>query len=321
MSSNLSKHILTTLVYYDVMDYPMTSFEVWKYLTRTSNLNQPTGQQALGGDSGNQNEKYSLSEVIKELDGDGVRKNIAEYRGYYFLKGREKLVEQRIGRNKIAESKFKIARRVAWWLRFVPFMRGIALTGRLAMKNTESKSDLDFLIVLKKGRIFTGRALVTLLVHILGKRRYGSKIANRVCLNYFITDKSLEINLKDIFSASEYHFITPIFGRKTFKKFQIKNGWLKKYKIHYQPDEVANLKLLKDGKFAKMTRKIGEKLFKIDFIERHLRDWQLRRIAADPRTHKPGSMIIATDESLVFLPDPQSPKVFEKFQERLASLE
>ncbi|MDP1884749.1 MAG: hypothetical protein Q8L10_05330 [Candidatus Moranbacteria bacterium] len=321
MSSNLSKHILTTLVYYDVMDYPMTSFEVWKYLTRTSNLNQPTDRQAPGGDSDNQNERYSLAEVIKELDGDGLKKNIGEYRGYYFLKGRKDLVGQRIGRNKIAESKFKIARRVAWWLRFVPFVRGIAVTGRLAMKNTESKSDLDFLIVLKKGRIFTGRALVTFLVHILGKRRYGAKIANRACLNYFITDKSLEINLKDIFSASEYHFITPVFGRKTFRKFQIKNGWLKKHKVHYQPDEVVNLKLLKDSKPAKIIRKIGEKLFKIDFIERYLRAWQLERIAADPRTHKPGSMIIATDESLVFLPDPQSPKVFEKFQERLANLE
>ncbi|MFA7209399.1 MAG: hypothetical protein WC120_03880 [Parcubacteria group bacterium] len=321
MQSDLSKHIITTLAYYDVMDYPMTSFEIWKYLTRTSNLNQPVGRQIPDGDSDNRNERYSLAEVIKELDGDGARKNIEEYRGYYFLKGRKDLVGQRIGRNKIAESKFKIARRVAWWLRFVPFVRGIALTGRLAMKNTEPKSDLDFLIVLKKGRIFTGRALVTSLVHILGKRRYGLKIANRVCLNYFITDKSLEINLKDIFSASEYHFITPVFGRKTFKKFQIKNGWLKKYKIHYQPDEAANLKLLKDSKLAKMARKIGEKVFRMDSIERFLRAWQLRRIAADPRTHKSGSMIIATDESLVFLPDPQSPKVFEKFQERLAGLE
>lgn len=307
--NNLSKHILTTLAYYDIMGYPMTAFEIWKYLMAVSGSELPVPDKG-----------FSLAMVIKELDEDGLKKNIGEYRGYYFLKGRQGLVGQRIARNKIAERKFKIARRVAWWLRFAPFVRGVAVTGRLAMKNTEPKSDLDFLVVLKKGKIFTGRLLVTLLVHILGKRRYGSKIADRVCLNYFVTDKSLEINLKDIFSASEYHFITPVFGRKTFKKFQIKNGWMKRYQINYHLGETANLKMLKDGKFAKAVRKAGEKILKADSIERHLRAWQLRRIADDPRTHKPGSMIIATDESLVFLPDPQSPKVFEKFQERLAEL-
>ena len=34
MSANLSKYILTTLAYYDALDYPMTAFEIWKCLTR-----------------------------------------------------------------------------------------------------------------------------------------------------------------------------------------------------------------------------------------------------------------------------------------------
>jgi len=309
MQNNLSKYILTTLAYYDVMDYPMTAFEIWKYLTRTSSDN-----------SDEQNERHSLLEVLRELETDKLEKDIEECNGYYFLKGRNELVVQRIERNKIAEQKFRIVRGVVWWLRFVPFVRGVAVTGRLAMKNTESKSDLDLLVVLKKGKIFTGRTLVTLLVHISGKRRYGNKVTNRICLNYFITDKSLEINLKDIFSASEYFFMIPVFGRKTFHKFQIRNSWLARYKINYQLDEVNNLKLMHDSKIAKLIRKIGERTFKASFIEQNLRSWQLHRISNDPRTHKPGSMIIATDDSLVFLPDPQSPKVFEKFQERLGNL-
>ncbi len=47
---------------------------------------------------------------------------------------------------------------------------------------------------------------------------------------------------------------------------------------------------------------------------------KLKRIANDPRTKKAGSMIIANDEMLVFLPEPQSPEVFEKFKERLEEM-
>ncbi|KKR21676.1 MAG: hypothetical protein UT50_C0005G0010 [Candidatus Moranbacteria bacterium GW2011_GWA2_39_41] len=312
MDNNLSKYVLTTLAYYDVMDYPMTAFEIWKYLTVISNFQFPI--------SNNQITKYSLTDVVSELEDDKLQKFVEEFQGYYFLRGRRDLVEQRIERNKIAEQKFRIVQKVVFWLRFVPFVRGVAVTGRLAMKNTEFKSDLDFLVVLKKGRIFTGRTLVTLMVHLLGKRRYGQKINNRVCLNYFITNKSLEINLKDVFSASEYSFIVPIFGRKTFKKFQWKNNWIMKYKPNYQAKSINSTKLLHDSQLAKTIRKAGEKLLAFDFIEQSLKKWQTKRIMNDPRTKQAGSMIVANDDSLVFLPNPQSSKVFEKFQERLAGL-
>ncbi|MDO8240770.1 MAG: hypothetical protein Q7T51_02245 [Candidatus Moranbacteria bacterium] len=309
MDNNLSKYILTTLAYYDVMDYPMTAFEIWKYLTRMTN-----DERMLTKD------EFSLTNVVAELENEKLQKFTEEFQGYYFLRGRRDLVEQRIERNKIAEQKFRIVRGVVFWLRFVPFVRGVAVTGRLAMKNTERASDLDFLVVLKKGKIFTGRTLVTLVVHLLGRRRYGQKIKDRVCLNYFITSKSLEINLKDVFSASEYSFLVPIFGYKTFKKFQWKNAWIAKYKINYALHSIPGEKLVHDSRLAKTLRKIGEKVLKADWIEQGLKKWQTQRILNDARTKQNGSMIIATDEALVFLPNPQSPKVFEKFQERLAEL-
>lgn len=308
MSSNLSKHILTTIAYYDVLGYPLTAFEAWKYLTAISNDNDADSI------------KHSLADVINELESEKLKKFVAERHGFYFLKGRAQLVEQRIRRNKIAQKKYRILLRAVRWLRFVPYVRLIAVTGRLAMKNTQAESDLDLLVVLKHGKIFTGRTLVTLLTHLLGKRRYKDKIADRICLNYFVTDKSLEINLKDLFSSSEYAFIFPVFGFETFREFQRKNDWIKKYKINYQTQEAANLKLIKDAPAAKFARKIGEALLDLGFIEKNLKKWQVRRIMNDPRTHRKRSLIIADDESLVFLPKPQSPRVFEKFQKRVKEL-
>jgi len=308
--TSLSQKIITTLAYYDVLDYPMTPFEIWKYLTIVNN------DQALKTDK----EEIDLAGVIKELESKEIKRYVSEFQGYYFLKGRQGVVRQRLERNKIAEQKFKTTRRIVKWLRLVPFVRMVAVTGTLAMKNTKRKSDLDLLIVLEHGHIFTGRTLVTGLVHLLGARRYKNKIADRICLNFFITDKSLEINLQDLFSAHEYSFIFPLFGRKYFHKFQEANRWIKSYKENFAPDMMVNMKMLEDGFGFRMVRNIGEIILSDRFFEHQLKKWQTERIKKDPRTHLPGSMVMADDNALIFLPEPEGPRVFEEFQARLKKL-
>jgi hypothetical protein len=310
MSNNLHKNILSTIVYYDILEYPLTSFEIWKYLI-SWNMEHITYNRGSG---------ITLADVIKELEEGELKKYLDEYRGFYFLKGRKRLVKERIERNKISEKKFRIIKRAVWWLRFVPFIRMIAVTGRMAMKNADWKSDLDLFIVLKSGHIFTGRILSTGLVHILGIRRYGKKIANRICLNYFITDESLEISLKDLFSSSEYSFIVPVFGWEIFRRFQEKNMWIKKYRINYIPQERAGWKLVEDSFSSKLIREAGKLIFNAGFVENFLKKFQMNRITRDPRTHKTGSFVAANDRELVFLPEPQGPKIFSLFEERLKKI-
>lgn len=303
-NTDLQKNILTTIAYYDVMDYPMTAFELHKYLTKIS------------GDGA----EYSLLGIINELESDSLRRIVEEYNGFYFLKNKKELVNQRLEKNKIANNKIKILLKTAKWLRFVPFVRMIAITGSLAMKNTDNDSDLDILIVLKQGKIFTGRILVTLVAHLLGKRRYADKIKDRICLNHFLSDKSFTTSLQDMFSASEYSFILPIFGWHNFQEFQKNNDWLKKYKPNFGLDEIPNLKFIKETAFSQRVRQLGEMILKFDFIENTLKKWQLKRIMKDPRTHQDGSMVSATDEALIFLPKPQGPVIFEKFKEHLGKI-
>ncbi len=317
MPNILSQKILSTVVYYDILDYPLTVFEIWKYLMKMPNFPAlPAGRQCQ---MSNEEESCSLADIIKELDSGEIKEKIESYRGYYFLRGKKGLVEQRIERNKISEEKYKIARRAVWFLRFSPFIRMILISGRLAMKNADKKSDIDFLVCLESGHIFTGRSFVTLIAHLLGKRRYGNKIANRICLNYFITASSLEIETQDLFASSEYFFASPIFGWEYFQKFRRANGWIKKYHENYSSAEAADLKMVNDDFFSRLIRGIGEWIFGFDFLEQKLKSWQTKRIMNDPRTKKAGSLIVADDNSLVFLPDPQGPGVFEKFRERMES--
>ena len=305
MQSQLSKNIFQTILYYDILNYPLTSFEVWKYLIAENSC--------------------GLGDVVEALEKRDIEKYIEEFQGFYFLRGRKELVERRIQNDKNSILKYKIAERVVKWLRFVPFVRMIAVTGTLGMKNCEKDSDIDFFVVLKKGRIFTGRLLVTSLVHILGKRRYGNKIKNRICLNYFITTENLEIGRQNLFAANEYSFIYPLFGFDAYQRFSEENiAWIKKYKSNFEYGDLMPAKYFVE--IESLQEKIQSffesliNLFWGDRIEAWFKRKQIEKIKRNPLTYKKGGYVEYTDENLVFLPEPQGGKIFQKFQEKLRSL-
>jgi hypothetical protein len=303
MNNDLSKNILSTVAYYDALDYPLTSFEIWKYL--------------ISDQQKEENKSYSLSEIIKELETEEIRKHISEFHGFYFLKGRENLVMERIESNKVSEKKLKKARKIIFWLKFIPFVKMVAVAGRVGMKNAKVGSDIDLLIVFEHGKIFAGRFLATLLVHFLGQRRHGKKIINRICFNHFLSDE-LEVSIRDLYSSHSYVFILPIYGGEVFQKFLEKNQWIKKYRPNFTFSK-DNLKIIEDSQFSKGARKFLEKIFMSVWIEKKLRDWQIKKIVKNPLTKKNGGVIIYNDCELAFWPDfeNQGPRVFEKFKENL----
>lgn len=305
----LAKNILTTITYYDSMDFPMTEFEIWKHLIRADYY--AVDQCVM---------KIELEHVVSELKNKNLLAFLDNRNGFYFLKGRDELVEKRIASTKLAAEKIRGIHRVAAFLRFIPFVRMVAITGRLAMKNARPQSDWDLLIVLKSGRIWIGRTLVTIAVHLIGKRRRGKKIADRVCLNYFVTDESLEVITKDLFSANEYTFLYPLFGWKVFQRFQVNNKWIRSMKPNYDLVSICPLKTLEDCQASKIIRGLGELLLNFSFLENVLKAVEKRKIMSNPKTIKEGSLIYAHDDALVFLPDPHGPRLFEKFKKKIANL-
>jgi hypothetical protein len=310
-AEKIRKNILETIVYYDILNFPLTSFEVWKYLI-------------VADGNAEEKDKCNLSDVIEALESIELKKSTEEFRGFHFLKGRKDLVARRIQNDKNSIVKFEIAERVARWLRFVPFVRMIAVTGTLAMKNCEKNSDIDFFVVLKKERIFTGRLFATAMIHLLGKRRYGKKIKNRICLNYFSATGSLEVERQDLFAANEYSFIYPLFGYDVFQRFCEKNiDWIKKMKPNWKiPDLKPARYCIGHSSLSSFAQKSFEGLINMmrsDRIESWQRRKQIARIKRNPLTKKTGAYIEATDRNLIFLPDPQGVRIDKEFQGRLNS--
>lgn len=302
----LTKNIIATLAYYDVMEYPLTAFEVWKHFLAVENeVNR---------------DQVTLSAIHEALVMLVKENRIRQDRGFYFLPDRTGLVDRRLSEGKVSVARLKRVKQLALLLRFLPFVRMIGATGSLAMEKGEKDSDWDLLIVLRKDFIFTGRAIVTLFLQIIGKRRHGEKTKNRACLNYFITDESLEIGTKDLYSAHEYRFLIPLFGWDVYRKFEMTNRWIVRFQPQFFLTERPSFFLVADSRLARISRAFFEGIFGHGFLEAKLRIWQQKKISRNPLSKLEASYIEATDQALIFLPKPRGPKTFVAFRDRLAAL-
>ena len=122
MSYQLGKNIAATVTYYDVMDFPLTVFEIWKHLIEYNRDHGLSGPVSLG-------------EVWNLLHGEQLTKKLEQQDGFYFLPGRSHLVTERIEREKLSVKKLKGMKRLARILAFVPYIRMIGATGSLSMKH------------------------------------------------------------------------------------------------------------------------------------------------------------------------------------------
>jgi hypothetical protein len=303
---SLTRLIRATIAYADVFDMPLTGFEVWKHLLIPDGDGEERWQP-----------KYRIGEVMRTLAEEVAAGHLGQRDGFYFLPGRDGLPLERIREDKVSVARLKRVRSLVALLRFVPFVRMVGVTGSLAIKRSGKESDWDLFLVLKSGFIFTGRTFVTGFLQLIGKRRHGRKVKDRACLNYFVTESGLEIRTKDLFSAHEYRFLIPFFGYRTFESFERKNRWMARFKADALPTMVAPLWLVPDAPLAVLFRRTLESVFGRPTFENFLARLQKEKIRRNPKTALPGSRIEADERSLVFLPDPRGPKVFEQWKKRL----
>ena len=305
MNYHLGKNIVATVTYYDVLDMPLTAVEIWKPLMAY----EPEQKRDERG--------CTMGEVFRVLASGQLDAKIEERDGFYFLPGRSDLIKARIRAEKISVAKLKRMRRLARVLASVPYVRMLGATGSLAMKNSTRASDWDMFVVLRSGKIWIGRTLLTGFLHLIGKRRHGQKIRDRACLNYFVTDDNLAIGTQDLFSSHEYRFFIPLLNFDLFQIFELKNRWMREYRPNFVPTTIQSLWTVKKNASARGIRGILEYLLNFLDAENWLAGWQKDKIRRNPKTSLQGSLIETSDQALIFLPRPRGPRIFQKFKARL----
>ena len=330
---NLEKSIITTICYYDTLDYPLTGFEIYRYLVTLSNSPIVRGRTIRGSES---IADISFNDILNVLENSSELKKIIQGKnGFYFLKGREKILPQRIKRQKLADQKWKKARKIIRLLQIIPYLRMIAVSGSLALGNTRKNSDIDLLIVTKSGRIWTCRTLITILITLLGKKRHKEKTRDRICLNHYITDKSLKIPFESLYNAQTYARLVNVYElnflplkkreieKGYFRQFQESNLWVKNYLVFWLSAKAGNLRMIKKNKllisFAKFTEVILDNRLG-NWIENMLGKWQEKRIKADLLYKKPGGRITADKSQIEFHPESHEVRIVKKFNQKMKDL-
>ena len=321
----LQKAILSTLVYYNALDYPLTSFEVFKYLVNPSRI-APSKDFEIDRFS-----KISLANIRKNLESRELKKFIEEKNGFYFLKGRKEIIRTRIDRQKIADQKWKKAKKIIRRLQIIPYMRMVAVSGSLALNNTRAESDIDVLIVVKAGRIWLTRFFVTVFLQLMGRRRHKKATKDRICLNHYIIDKSLEIKFRSLYNAQTYAHMIPVLEVKygIYDKFQKANRWVKDYLVSWptytkvSASKPERFKTLKTNSLLKSIGKMGEVCLNSligNLLEKRVKAIQKKSIEKDPLTRKKGGRITVDDTQLEFHPDSPERKILDRYNESMLYL-
>ena len=297
----LKDAILSTLAYYDVLDIPLTVQEIERYLIKQPNTDILKFLRIP---------EY-CDELIKE-------KKVGLREGRYYLFDREYLVPLKHERERLAKRKWERTYHIMRWLRAVPFIRITFASGSLSMNNTDEQSDLDIIIVARHGHIWLARLFTLLILAILGaRRRHSDTVApDKMCPNHFITDESLAIPFRSLYTAQLYANLLPVIvtDQRLLEEFESANQWVKDYLYQWH---MSRSGIFEPG-LSSSVRLAGERLFARkfgDWLERRAAMWQRRRIATRQLAIRPGGHLTYTDESLAFHSGSSAAEILQKYED------
>lgn len=228
---NLERAVLATVAALDAFDYPPTDREVWRWLfavdPRTAKPGGTDGSFGL-------TLPISFEAVAQALERLVGFRRIISRNGRYFLPYREGLLPLHAERTAAAVRKWRRARTVAEFLRLVPFVDFLGVCNNLAIENAKPEADIDVVIVVRDGHLWLARTLVTGVVQLLGLRRHADRIADRICLSFFLTPVAQDLaplakQPADPYLALWVAQVVPVLDRGgAFDRFRQANAWVER---------------------------------------------------------------------------------------------
>jgi len=308
--SLLENSILKTIAYFDIFSRPLKEKEILDNLVvLPQNLSSaPTSE-------------ISIEFIKKEIENSQyLPKFIEKKNDFYFLKGREDIIKERQKREKISQRNWQKLEKIAKKINFAPFLKGVFVSGSLAINNSNEKSDIDLMIIAKKGRIFTVRFFLISILDFIGERRTAQKKAGKICLNHYLTDDNLEINFPSVYNAYTYLHLKPIINRgQVFENFRKENEWMKNYLLFWDKKFSSPFKIEYKSDLAKFL----EKVFGGNFgnkLEEKLKKEQLKRKEKNYPEGVKNGRVILKDTLIELHPNSPEKKILKEYQKRLQRL-
>lgn len=234
--TDMTTAILSTMAYFDIIDYPLTLLELHKWLWR---------------------KKTTVDELLIALENHPY---ITCTKGFYHLKNRETLVQTRLSRYPITEQKIQILTPYLRYLATLPHVATIMISDSVSIYNATDGSDLDIAIITKPHKIWSTRFWAAFPAQLLGLRPRIHKDGhidkkNKICLCFYTTTTHLNLK-KQCLTEPDIDFMywiasmLPIYDpNDTYASFITANEWIQSYLPNltpYQGVDERNISITKN---------------------------------------------------------------------------
>lgn len=285
--------IIQTLAFFDIFSHPLTEQELYRL------------QWRLGGGMQKEDVRRGLDELLS-----GGR--IVRDSGFYSFPGRDADARLRNRRLKLAEKKMRIALRAARLARFVPFVRALFVCNTVALGVPRKDSDVDVFIVLRRGRVWLSRLLLTALLSVCGLRRHGDSVSNKICLSFYISDSSLGIervaeDRPDIYLIYWLAHLVPVYDPDSLHaRIMRENMWACEFApcalVPFSPHSRHSVS---DTRFSRALRRVQEYALSgaagdsAENAARRFQRWHMGRNSASVQ-NAPDTRVVIDDTMLKF---------------------
>jgi hypothetical protein len=149
---------------------------------------------------------------------------------------------------------------------------------------------VDLLLFIEHDYLWLARPLLVAYFQILGIRRHGRFISDRICLNHYLTNNREVQSGKDLYNAMEYLRLRPLVYERTVNEFRLNNSsWIKFFFPNFELEPKA-------VRLASRLQAILERCLKNKFfcgLSEFLKTWQLKRA-------RRGNYVIVSGDELSF---------------------
>lgn len=219
-------------------------------------------------------------------------------------------------KEKLQRKRLAKVKRLGCFLQTIPYVRAVLLNGSLAMGNTKESSDIDLLLIVKSGRLYTCRFVVLFVSTICQIKRpkdTAKSHAGKFCFNYFLADNYLKIPTGrgekiDQYCADSYGNSVLIYGDQIYDKFSKVNRPLfsrsKKHPSEKYEKVLKNYFPLKKSHFS-FLQTLAESILNGrigGWFEQYIKNFQIRKIKSDPITARYPDLIVYNDLEARFHP-------------------
>lgn len=204
----LQSSILKVLAYFDLFNYPVSAEEILFFL----------------------DQEVPASELNEVLEALTAGKYLFRLGTFYSLRNDPQVAARRIKGNKHAAELLVIADRVSRFLYQFPYVRGVGISGSLSKHYADENADIDYFIITRSNRLWIARSFM----HLFKKWSFLTGKQHWYCMNYYVDEEALEIEEKNIFTATELITLLPACGNGGLVKFFDANDWATDYFPHYR---------------------------------------------------------------------------------------